>query len=269
MPDVPHQPSRRQRRMPRGVPFFAIIAVAFIAFLAGGAGSSYQGKLGEVQKNDNASYLPASAESTKVSDELAQFIKVETVPGFLVFHRDSGLTTADKAAVGAALGAVKNVPGVDRDAITAPQYSADGTTGSIFAPLVAKDNGASVAGDKLATAEKDALAAAKQGLPEGLAVHPAGPGGLLVAFIDAFGGLDGVLLGSAFGLVILILLVVYRSPVLWFFPLFSAVLALGLSSMIIYFLAKNAVLTLTGQSQGILSVLVLGAGTDYALLLIS
>ncbi|MGZ4522424.1 MAG: MMPL family transporter, partial [Mycobacteriaceae bacterium] len=93
MPDVPHQPSRRQRRMPRGVPFFAIIAVAFIAFLAGGAGSSYQGKLGEVQKNDNASYLPASAESTKVSDELAQFIKVETVPGFLVFHRDSGLTT--------------------------------------------------------------------------------------------------------------------------------------------------------------------------------
>lgn len=269
MPDVPNQPSHRQRRMPRGVPFFAIIAVAFIAFLAGGAGSSYQGKLGEVQKNDNASYLPASAESTKVSDELAQFIKVETVPGFLVFHRDSGLTDADKAAVGAALGAVRNVPGVDKDAITAPQYSADGTTASILAPLVAKDNGASVAGDKLATAEKDALAAAKQGLPEGLAVHPAGPGGLLVAFIDAFGGLDGALLGSAFGVVILILLVVYRSPVLWFFPLFSAVLALGLSSMIIYFLAKNDVLTLTGQSQGILSVLVLGAGTDYALLLIS
>lgn len=70
-------------------------------------------------------------------------------------------------------------------------------------------------------------------------------------------------------MVVLILLVVYRSPVLWFFPLFSALLALGLASMVIYFLAKAEVLTLTGQSQGILFVLVIGAGTDYALLLIS
>ena len=70
-------------------------------------------------------------------------------------------------------------------------------------------------------------------------------------------------------MVIVILLVVYRSPILWIFPIVSAVLALGLSSIVIYYLAKNNVLTLTGQSQGILSVLVLGAGTDYALLLIS
>ncbi len=268
-PDVPERAPTKQRRMPRGVPFFAIIAVAVMAFLAGGIGGSYQGKLGEVQKNDNASYLPGSAESTKVSDESAAFLKVETIPGFVLFHRDGGLNPADRAHVGTALTAVKAVPGVDAAAVTAPQLSADGTTASIFTPLVAKDNGASVAGDKLATTENAVLAAAKQGVPAGLAVHPAGPGGLLVAFIDAFSGLRGTLLLAAFGVVILILLVVYRSPVLWFFPLLSAVLALGVSSMVIYFLAKNGVLTLTGQSQGILSVLVLGAGTDYALLLIS
>jgi putative drug exporter of the RND superfamily len=53
-------------------------------------------------------------------------------------------------------------------------------------------------------------------------VHSAGPGGLLVAFIDAFSGIDGSLLLAAGAVVILILLIVYRSPVLWFFPLFCA-----------------------------------------------
>ena len=90
-----------------------------------------------------------------------------------------------------------------------------------------------------------------------------------MAFIDAFTGIDGTLLLAAGLVVIGILLVVYRSPILWFFPLFSAVLALGAAALVIYELAKNNVLTLNGQSQGILSVLVLGAGTDYALLLIS
>jgi RND superfamily putative drug exporter len=100
-------------------------------------------------------------------------------------------------------------------------------------------------------------------------VHSAGAGGVLVAFIDSFSGIDGTLLISAGIVVIAILLVVYRSPVLWFFPLFSAVLALGAASLVIYPLAKHGVITLNGQSQGILSVLVIGAGTDYALLLVS
>ena len=55
-----------------------------------------------------------------------------------------------------------------------------------------------------------------------------------MAFIGAFAGLDGTLLLTAGGIVIIILQLVYRSPVLWFFPLFSAVLALGLSSMVIF-----------------------------------
>src|SRR5664279_2250526 len=60
-------------RLPRGVPFFAVIAVAVLVLLIGGAGGAYQGKLSEVQKNDNSSYLPASAESTRAANEAAQF----------------------------------------------------------------------------------------------------------------------------------------------------------------------------------------------------
>ena len=250
--------------MPRG-----ILAVAVLALLGGGFGSSYQGKLSEVQKNDNSSYLPASAESTKAGNIAAEFNKTQSLPGFLVFQRAAGLTPADRTAVTAAYANAVKAPGVDAQAATAPVFSADGTAASIYVPLTAKQNGVAVNGTQLSDAETGLLDTAQKSVPVGLQVYPAGPGGLLVAFISAFGGLDGTLLVAAGGIVILILLLVYRSPVLWFFPLFCAVLALGLSAMVIYFLAKNGVLTLTGQSQGILSVLVLGAGTDYALLLIA
>jgi RND superfamily putative drug exporter len=257
------------RRLRRGARLYAIVAIAVAAFLAGGAGSSFQGKLSEVQKNDNSAYLPASAESTQVADEAAKFRTSQSLPGFLVFQRKSGLTDGDKHAIAGVFAAVASQKGVDTQAVTPVAYSADGKAATIYAPLIAKQNGVAVAGDVLSSTETALVDTARQGLPDGLEVYPAGPGGLLVAFISAFNGLDGTLLLAAGGIVILILLLVYRSPVLWFFPLLSAVLALGLSSMVIYFLAKNDVLTLTGQSQGILSVLVLGAGTDYALLLIS
>ena len=267
--ESPSTPPPPRHHLPRGVPFFTIIAVAVIAFLAGGFGMSYQGKLSEVQKNDNSAFLPASAESTVAANEAAKFATVQTLPGFVVYHRDSGLTAADKQAIGVAFTAVKKIDGVDADAAFGPTFSADNTAASLFVPLITKQNGATVPGDQLAATENAVVAAAGTGLPDGLAVYPAGPAGLLVAFIGAFEGLDGQLLLVAGGIVILILLLVYRSPVLWFFPLLSAGLALGLSSVIVYYLAKADLLTLNGQSQGIMSVLVLGAGTDYALLLIA
>jgi RND superfamily putative drug exporter len=258
-----------KRRLPRGFPFFAIIAVAVLALLAGLSGGAYQGKLSEVQKNDNSAYLPGSAESTQASNQAEKFNTSQSIPGFMVFHRDSGLTATDKAAVASFARTLPTLQGVDVQALTPPTFSKDGTTASIYTPLIAKQNGVAVSGDVLSTNENAVIAAAQKGAPAGLQVYPAGPAGLLTAFISAFAGLDGTLLITAGLIVIVILLLVYRSPVLWFFPVFSAVLALGLSSMVIYYLAKNGTLTLTGQSQGILSVLVLGAGTDYALLLIA
>ena len=66
-----------------------------------------------------------------------------------------------------------------------------------------------------------------------------------------------------------ILIIVYRSPILWIIPLLSSLFALSTAGGIVYLLAKNNIIDVDGQSQGILSVLVVGAATDYALLLIA
>ena len=264
---TPSPAPRTRRRLPHAAVVVGLLGV--LVFLVGGFGGSYQGRLGEVQKNDNAAYLPATAESTRVSDEQPRFSPVQTIPGFLVYQRAGGLTAADKAKIAADLASVRRTSGVAAQQVPEASFSKDGTTASVSVPLIGKDGAQAVDGQTLVTVEKGVVAAAKKDAPAGLVVHSAGPGGLLVAFIDSFSGIDGALLLAAGVVVIVILLIVYRSPVLWFFPLFSAVLALGAAALVVYQLAKHGALTLTGQSQGILSVLVLGAGTDYALLLIS
>ena len=103
----------------------------------------------------------------------------------------------------------------------------------------------------------------------GFVTHTTGLGGLFADLFDAFSGLDSSLLLVTGGVIAIILIFVYRSPVLWILPLISAGFALTLAGGVIYELAKHNVITLDGQSQGILSVLVLGAATDYALLLIA
>ncbi|MDT4945087.1 MAG: putative drug exporter of the superfamily [Pseudonocardiales bacterium] len=262
---APAAASNVRPRRPRGA--FVIAALAVLWFLIGASGGSYQAKLTDVQKNDNAAWLPKSAQSTKVADQSERFNPVQTIPGFIVYERPSGLTDADKAKITADAATFRGIEGVAADEVGAPVFK--GTVASISVPLVGKDHGKAVQGPDLVATEKAIIKAANAGAPAGLAVNSAGPGGLLVAFIDAFSGIDGALLLAAVAVVIVILLIVYRSPVLWIFPLFSSFIALGAAALVIYQLAKHGVLTLNGQSQGILYVLVLGAGTDYALLLIS
>lgn len=254
-------------RPKRGLGFYAIGGLAIVLFFLSLAGAAYQGKLSKVQKNDSASYLPGSAESTKVSNEISAFNPVQVIPGFVVYHRPAGLTDADKAKISADVAAYKAIPGVAADQVGAPIFKSD--VASIYVPLIGKVNGKEVASDALSNAEKKVIKLAKDGLPSGLKSYGTGAGGLIDAFVSVFKGIDGVLLFSAIGVVIGILLVVYRSPILWAFPLVSSFFALNVAALILYPLAKHNVLTLTGQSQGILSVLVIGAGTDYALLLIS
>jgi putative drug exporter of the RND superfamily len=261
----PSTDTSRPARRPRAAYLIAGFAVLWL--LVGLSGGSYQGKLGDVQKNDNSAWLPKSAESTKVADEQEKFTSVQSIPGFIVYQRTSGLTTADKSKISADVAAFRTIDGVAADEVAAPIFK--DTVAQISVPLVGKHDGKAVQGPDLVDTEKKVIKTAKAGAPSGLVVHSAGGGGLLVAFIDAFSGIDGALLLAAGIVVIVILLVVYRSPVLWFFPLFSAVMALGAAALVIYPLAKHDVLTLNGQSQGILYVLVIGAGTDYALLLIS
>ncbi|WP_083473290.1 MMPL family transporter [Frankia sp. R43] len=256
-------------RRPARVILYLFAGLAVVLFLLGGFGGQFQAKLAEVQKNDNAAFLPGSAESTRVDKEAEKFRSEQTLPGFIVYQRVGGLTQEDRAKIAADARAFRSIEGVDPNQIAAPQFSPDGSVANVAVPLIGKRGDVEVPGDELVDVENAVVELAKTDVPAGLIVHSAGPGGLLVAFIEAFEGIDGVLLLAAGLVVIVILLVVYRSPVLWFFPLFSAIIALGVSVLIVYPLAKHDVLTLNGQSQGILFVLVIGAGTDYALLLIS
>jgi RND superfamily putative drug exporter len=247
-----------------------VLSGAIIMLFIGVIGLGYQAKLGDVQKNDNSSFLPGSADSTKVANQQEKFSSIQSIPGFIVYQRKGGLTEADKAKITSDVGKFKQVSGVSVDEVGRPQFSKSGEVAATAVPLIGKENGKSRDGPALVDTEKAVVKVGRNGAPDGLVVHSAGAGGILVAFIDAFSGLDGALLLSAGVVVILILLLVYRSPFLWLFPLVSAGgLALGASSLVIYQLAKHNVITLNGQSQGILSVLVIGAGTDYALLFIS
>ena len=247
---------------------WVVLALGIVVFLVGVFGLGYQSKLADVQKNDNSSFLPGSADSTKVANEQEKFASVQSIPGSIVYQRDGGLTAADKQAIRADVAKFKAITGVSADEVGVPEFAGDAA--NISVPLIGKQNGKSVTGPDLVDTEKAVVNAARAGAPAGLNVHSAGAGGVIVAFIDTFSGLDTTLLLAAGLVVVAILLVVYRSPVLFLFPLFSAgVVSLGLATMLIYQLAKHGVITLNGQSQGILYVLVIGAGTDYALLFIS
>ena len=134
----------------------------------------------------------------------------------------------------------------------------------MFVPLDGSD------GDAIIPAVEDLREAlARPGLPEGLDVYVTGVGGLSADLFAVFETLDSTLLLATAGVVVLILLLVYRSPVLWVLPLLAAGLAFTLAAALVYGLVRAGVLTVDGQGQGILTVLVFGAGTDYALLLIA
>jgi putative drug exporter of the RND superfamily len=101
----------------------------------------------------------------------------------------------------------------------------------------------------------------------GLQVYVTGPAGYAADFSKVFSGFDARLLYITAAIVIVILLVTYRSPVLWLLPLTCVFVALTAAQAVIFLLARDAGLTVNGQTAFILTVLVFGAGTDYALLL--
>jgi len=236
--------------------------VVLLWLVVGGPLGSFAGQLASVQENDNAAFLPESAESTVALERYTKFIGNESVPTIVVFERAGGLTTADQAEIVGLLEEVRQVESVDPDGVVGPIPSEDGTAAQAVVPLATSD------GDELERAVVD-IREVMAGSSEGLTALVGGPGGILADFIEVFGEIDGILLSVALSVVLVILLVVYRSPVLPFVVLLSAILALGVASAATYFLATHDILDLNGQSQGILFILAVGAATDYALLIVA
>ncbi|ARQ67539.1 MMPL family transporter [Streptomyces marincola] len=234
-----------------------VLAVTWL--ILGGVFGPFAGRLGEVSTNDQAAFLPESAESTQVIEAQAAFDQDETLPAIVVWTSDEqpvAPEAADRAT--AALAGLADAPwaaGPSTPAIP----SADGLA---LQGVVQLDPGIE---DEL-PAVLDEIRDAAGGAP-GTEVHIAGPAATQADLSDAFAGIDGLLLGAALITVLLILLCVYRSLLLPFVIIVSSVLALGVACAVVYALADADVVRVDGQVQGILSILVIGAATDYALLL--
>ncbi|HEX5497258.1 MAG TPA: MMPL family transporter [Mycobacteriales bacterium] len=220
------------------------------------------GKLTGAENNDASTWLPGSAESTAVINLEKRFQPDNMVPALVVYERTSGITPADRNAVGQDIRRFAAVDGVT-GRVAGPIPSADHQALQVVVPITVGKNGWDQIGGVV-----DQLHGIAGG-GDGLSVHITGPGGYAAASADAFKGIDGTLLYAALGVVIVMLLLTYRSPVLWLFPVLSAGGALLAAQGLIYLLATHSGLTVNAQSAGILTVLVFGAGTDYALLLVA
>jgi RND superfamily putative drug exporter len=244
-----------------------LVAVLIVAAIMG----SFAGKLTDVQNNETETWLPSSAESTKAFKKLEAFQDEYDVGTTVVYYRASGLTEADLAAIEEQATEIEEIDGIT-DVVTPQRAAAAGTP----APFVSEDG--QVAKLEFTVNYGDKLWEELPGLKEkvdditaidGVETYLAGAGGQSADAATIFTSFDGKLLFVTLIAVILILLVSYRSPILWLLPIITVVVGLSTAMGLLYFLAKYADLTVNGQTQFILTVLVIGAGTDYALLLIA
>jgi RND superfamily putative drug exporter len=222
------------------------------------------GKLNSAQQNDSSAWLPHNAESTQVVELSKRFVPSDIFPALVVYERPDGpVTPADRAKVAADVkrfAGVKDVTG----RVVGPIPAKDGRALQVVVPIRVAEEGN---GWEELTPRIEELRSISQADTGGLGVYVTGPAGYFADFANVFSGFDSTLLYITAAIVIVILLVTYRSPVLWLLPLSCVFVALTAAQAVIYLLARNGGLTVNGQSAFILTVLVFGAGTDYALLL--
>jgi RND superfamily putative drug exporter len=218
------------------------------------------GDLNAAQDNSSAAYAAPDAESTQVETVLAGQRQAPQT-AVVVYERRAGITDADQARATTDAAAFAAVPGV-LAGVDGPRLSTDGMSLRTIVPIASGADG----WDQIAapvTAIRTLLGPAGSGL----VIHVTGPAAVIADTSAAFTGLDSTLLYTTLAIVIAILLLTYRSPVLWLLPIVCVGAALMLAQALVDVLARHAGLTVNGQSASILTVLVFGAGTDYALLL--
>ncbi|WP_435212112.1 MMPL family transporter [Streptomyces sp. bgisy034] len=241
----------------RGVPWL-VLGLWIVALVAV---SPFASKLADVQRDRAVDYLPASADSTQVAKIQERLPGGEATEMVVVYHRDGGLTAGDRAT---AAGQIERIAGEHR--LTGEPHgvpSRDGTT--LMYPIASTEPGTDEeARDLLVNDVRDVARGS-----EGLSVEVGGAGALATDAGEVYDSLDGPLLYTTAAVVALLLIVIYRSPFLWLVPLAVAGMADYLSMGVAYGLNQGFGTSVSGQSSGIMTILVFGAGTDYALLLVS
>ncbi|UFS98782.1 MMPL family transporter [Nocardia huaxiensis] len=230
----------------------------WIAVLA--ALTPWAGSLDDVKSDKETDYLPASAQSTMVAELEASLPGGTTNVFIVVYERASGLTDADRATATRQFATLKaaygNGTGPDQ-----PLASSDGKA-LMYPVIVDRSHG------EAAEYIEDFRARLAEH-PDGLSVQVTGPGGLQADFEGAFEGIDEQLLLVTVLVVAVILLLTYRSPLLWLIPLISVAGANIASMAAVYGLVKAFDITVNDQSAAVLTILVFGVGTDYALLIVA
>ncbi|WP_343218520.1 MMPL family transporter [Kocuria marina] len=231
-----------------------VLVLAWLGVM--GVGGPTFGKLSDVVSNSQADFLPVDSQATQVQDRLGEFQDSDGVPAIVVMESEDEITPRQLRAIGTnaqALGEIKDVLEV-----SPPIPSEDGKAVEIIA-LVSSEADTGTVVEHL----RERLA---EDTPEGLSVAVTGPAGLVADLSAAFAGIDGLLLIVALVAVLVILVIVYRSPLLPFLVLLTSVAALCGAIITVYFLARQGWIDLSGQTQGIMSIVVIGAATDYGLL---
>jgi RND superfamily putative drug exporter len=260
-----------------------LVAIGLLWLALAGFGGPKIGALSSVQSNDQESFLPPDAESVKAAAAARAFDTSGALPAIVIFSSQTAATPGQLASWQQVAATLPSTP-VERNGQslgTVADYqvspapltlipSQDGKAGVIVVPLSQPKMFATDAdGERPLGAVVDAIRGAAQSGAAGAQANVTGPVGVFSDLIEAFAGIDGILLVVAVLAVLLILILVYRAVALPFLVLFSAVFGLALGGGVVYLLADAGHLTLSGQSQGILFILVVGAATDYGLLLVA
>jgi putative drug exporter of the RND superfamily len=245
-----------------------IVAGVWLLLLFGIFAADLPSKYSDAENNESTSFLPGDAESTEVLQQVEELQGGEQAPIVVVYRREGGLTPADEQQIQADREELNQAIQEDRDTYRAvsefgePQPSPDGDAALLIG---------NITGDGESDTILDPVEDIRERVSDpggGLEVKVTGPAGFAADAIKVFESINGTLLLAAVGIVFVLLILIYRSPLFFWIPLLAVGFAEIATRAVGYGLTELGV-TVNGQSSSILSVLVLGAGTDYALLLVS
>ncbi len=249
----------------------------------GVAGFVARSHIDDVTAAGQSSFLPKNSESTRALDALQHSQNSgEEVPVVLVFDRDGGLTKADLSAIG------RIGDGLNRLKITGATPIIDPFSGDSKAPLgdvakiadgvgpISRDGEAALVVLAIDAGDRGAIVSGVQRIREylgehqrpGLNAYVTGPGGIAADLEQVANEAGKTLLIATLSLVLILLLVVYRAPLLAVLPLLVVGAAYMVATGIAYLLIKSGAITVNTEGTFLLLVLVFGAGTDYSLLLV-
>ncbi len=217
-------------------------------------------RFADAEQNRSVDYLPAKAESVKLLEQIDEFPSGEHFSAVVVYRRDGGLTAQDRKAIAEDRNELVRVATAGRP--PRPIISRDRTTALNIVPFQSTGEG------DIVTRDVDRVREVVGNAPPGLQVEITGAAGFAADAIDVFESINGTLLAATALLVFVLLILIYRSPIFWLIPFLSVIVAEVSSRGVGYVLSELGV-TVTGQSSAILTVLVFGAGTDYALLIVA